>query len=404
MSLFSSLNTGVLGLNAQSKATAMISDNIANLNSTGYKKSDTIFHDLVTNTTKPGRFDTGGVSTEQLQRVDIQGKIQQTSSRTEIGITGPGLFTVKADDDPGLEFLYTRNGTFSPDEQGYLRNAAGFVLYAWPVDVNGNVVSGTDLTSLEAADVDQLNDTFRPTTQLSLSINLNADEDGINPLALQPQQSYPVSNQPVDFSRIFTVVDGDGATRDLTFQFRKIVGPMATATTRTTAMDADTSLANGSFFSGINPGDTFSMTASGATREYIIGAPAGAGQIRVDTVGELLSDINNNLGGGNVVDANLDDLGRIVFRNIDATDNISFTEIVGTPLSGGSGTLDLVNQPGYPALTYAPININAAYPDQGSYPAIDNAINPNPHGWWEVTILKPDPSLPDCLALMATGH
>lgn len=397
MSLFASLYTGVNGMNAQSQATAGISENIANMNTVGYKKYDTAFQDLVVNNTRSARFASGGVFTTQVQRIDQQGSLKGTHSQTDVGITGQGFFTVKTADDPAEDFLFTRNGSFSPDAEGLLRNSAGFVLYGWTVDQDGNAVGGNDLGSLVAVDINSLDSQFLQTTTGELGINLKADEDTINPHLQNPAQSLPVGNVAPHFVRNMTVYDGTGTARDLIFEFRKITGPMAYATSQTAGTTLTDSMTDPAFFGNINAGDTFTVNAGAVSQQYIIGAPAGAGQVRVDTLGDLTHDINTNLGGGTVMDASLDSSGRLVLQMIDPTANLSLTEDVGTPLTG-TGTLNLATQPGNPALTYtsnAPLNGGAAYPDQADLPAFSNTASPNTHGWWEVTILTNDPADPD---------
>ena len=79
MSLFGSLFTGVSGLNAQSQATSMISNNIANVNTVGFKRSEASFFSLVTTEGSSSRYSPGTVSLNRLQRIDQQGPIQQSA-------------------------------------------------------------------------------------------------------------------------------------------------------------------------------------------------------------------------------------------------------------------------------------------------------------------------------------
>src|SRR5262245_60100042 len=178
MGLFGSLFTGVSALFAQSQNTAIISNNIANVNTTGFKRSEAAFTSLVTTESRLARYSPGTVSVNRLQRVDAQGSIQQTSSGTDGSIAGNGFFPVKRSTDFGQPFLYTRAGQFSEDAQGLLRNASGFVLYAWPIDADGNLPANQgDLTSLVQADVAFLGGLTRPTTSAELAINLNANQE-----------------------------------------------------------------------------------------------------------------------------------------------------------------------------------------------------------------------------------
>src|SRR5688572_26801819 len=141
MSLFGSLFTGVSGLSAQAQSTAMIANNIANVNTVGFKRSEAAFFSLVTSESRASRYSPGTVSVNRIQRVDQQGPIQSSISGTDASISGNGFYAVKrdADDSALTEFLYTRNGQFSEDAQGNLRNSAGFYLYGWPLDSQGNL-------------------------------------------------------------------------------------------------------------------------------------------------------------------------------------------------------------------------------------------------------------------------
>src|SRR5690606_23435907 len=111
MSLFGSLYTGVSGLSAQSQSTAMIANNIANVNTVGFKRSEAAFYSLVTTEGRASRYSPGTVSVNRIQRVDQQGPIQQSISSTDTSISGNGFYAVKRDNVAnGLsEFLYTRN-------------------------------------------------------------------------------------------------------------------------------------------------------------------------------------------------------------------------------------------------------------------------------------------------------
>ncbi|MEC7029827.1 MAG: flagellar hook-basal body complex protein, partial [Pseudomonadota bacterium] len=177
MSLFGSLFTGVSGLGAQSQSTAMIANNIANVNTVGFKRSEASFFSLVTTEGRSSTYSPGTVSVNRVQRVDLQGPIQQTSSSTDAAVSGNGFFTVKRAADDQQEFLYTRSGSFSEDSQGLLRNTAGFVLYGWPLDANGELPANQgDLTSLVAVDVAFLGGLTRPTSSGEISLNLDAAE------------------------------------------------------------------------------------------------------------------------------------------------------------------------------------------------------------------------------------
>ena len=108
----------------------MIANNIANTNTIGFKRSDASFSSLVTTQSRSSEFSPGTVSVTRLQRVDQQGALQQTSSSTDVAVSGNGFFPVKQEASDTQEFPYTRSGSFSEDSQLF-RNTAGFVLYGW---------------------------------------------------------------------------------------------------------------------------------------------------------------------------------------------------------------------------------------------------------------------------------
>src|SRR5690606_20980729 len=127
MGLFGSLFTGVSALFAQSQTTAIISNNIANINTTGFKRSEAAFQSLVTSESRLSRYSPGTASINRIQRVSLQGSTQQSASSTDASISGNGFFPVKRAATDVQEFLYTRAGQFAEDSQGLLTNASGFV-------------------------------------------------------------------------------------------------------------------------------------------------------------------------------------------------------------------------------------------------------------------------------------
>jgi len=140
MSLFGALYTGVAGLAANSRAMANTSTNIANINTVGYKGTRNEFSTVLATTTI-GSY-TGGVNNISMPQISSQGNLLQTSSPTDLAISGQGFFVVTPTplDNPSItEVAYTRAGAFQKDSAGYLRNAAGYYLQGWALDANGNV-------------------------------------------------------------------------------------------------------------------------------------------------------------------------------------------------------------------------------------------------------------------------
>lgn len=186
MSLFGSLFSGVSGLAAQSTAMGIISDNISNVNSTGFKGSTARFSTLVTTQATTSSFSPGGVRANPFKEVVRQGLVQSSQSPTDIALSGNGFFVVNARADGTGEVLYTRAGSFREDKLGQLVNTAGFYLQGWALDNNGllpgepgnttNTTSSADISSLETVNVRKINGVAAASTSVSLGANLKASE------------------------------------------------------------------------------------------------------------------------------------------------------------------------------------------------------------------------------------
>src|SRR5262249_5176771 len=137
MSIFGALYSSVSGLEAQSTAISIISDNISNVNTTGYKAGSAYFDTLVTNSGPGVAYSPGGVRSQDIQGVTQQGLVQSTSSPLDTAISGNGFFVVSNGTDPNASIAYTRAGSFHTDSLGNFVNPAGFYLKAWPLDSNG---------------------------------------------------------------------------------------------------------------------------------------------------------------------------------------------------------------------------------------------------------------------------
>ncbi len=403
MSLFGSLFTGVSGLGAQSQSTAMIANNIANVNTVGFKRSEASFFSLVTTEGRSSTYSPGTVSVNRVQRVDLQGPIQQTSSSTDAAVSGNGFFTVKRAADDQQEFLYTRSGSFSEDSQGLLRNTAGFVLYGWPLDANGELPPNQgDLTSLVAVDVAFLGGLTRPTSSGEISLNLDAAE--VDSLASDALNDL---TNP-DFTRGLTVFDSLGQSQVLTFEFTKTFGPQATAAGTVSDLLATDNLVNDV---GLTVGDSFDLSSElggPLTLTVVAGTPTLPGEVQ--TVNDIITEINN---AGIGVTAFLGNDGEFVIQRDEfvggAANTITLTNTVGTPLTGLGITLtnggglgpdtyasdDLSNPGDYDngLPTDSPPYSNSSNTDQNSFPSyqfLPGDAQYNNRGWWQVNVIHPD--------------
>ena len=175
MSVLGAMYSAVSGLAAQSQALGVISDNISNVNTIGYKGTSSNFGTLVTAASIENAYSPGGVRMTPYQHVDQQGLLQSSGSPTDIAIVGNGLFVVNeaAASGFGNNYLFTRAGSFNADKDGNLVNPAGYYLQGWPLDSTGSLpASTTVLTSLETVNVANLTGTAVPTSNIEMRLNL----------------------------------------------------------------------------------------------------------------------------------------------------------------------------------------------------------------------------------------
>ena len=177
MSINSAMLAGVSGLVSNSSALAAISDNIANVNTTAYKRNQVNFANVVTAQAVKGRYSAGGVQAVTRQYVSQQGLISSASSPTDLGISGDGFFVV-TQKAQGLTAAdnraFTRSGSFSVDADGFLVNDSKLYLQGWPVKDDGSIdVSPSDLSKLASINVKNLGAAVRATSKITVNANID---------------------------------------------------------------------------------------------------------------------------------------------------------------------------------------------------------------------------------------
>ena len=170
--MFTSFSTALSALSAQATAVDVVGNNLANLNTTGFKASVVSFHDLVTQSLGAGLGETQvgfGVGRPVTIRQFSQGAIQTSAGQLDCAIQGDGFLIVK---DASGSTLYTRGGNLQTDKSGNLLTATGELLQGWTEGANG-VVN----TSGPTGDIVVPIGTVRPpvaSTEFSFDMNLNA--------------------------------------------------------------------------------------------------------------------------------------------------------------------------------------------------------------------------------------
>lgn len=180
MGLFSMLRTSASGMAAQATRLSTVADNIANAGTTGYKRASAEFSSLFLTSGK-SEYISGSVNTNVRYFVSEQGSFKFTTSVTDLGIKGSGFFVVAGEN--GQQYL-TRAGSFVPDGDGNLVNAAGFKLMGFSLAGGNPSLVSNGTAGLQVISVGSLTLQANATTQGSLFVNLPSNATAAVPANL----------------------------------------------------------------------------------------------------------------------------------------------------------------------------------------------------------------------------
>jgi len=193
-----SLWSGVTGLNAHQIAMDVEGNNIANVNTNGFKYSRANFSDLLSQTSKIATAPQGtmggknpmqvGLGTEvsSVTRMFSQGSIQTTSKNTDLAIQGNGFFIVSP--DQGKTYKYTRSGDFVFDANGNFVNNQGLIAQGWLRDpVTGEIDNTAPIQDITIPP--GLTTPARETSILNLKANLNSGDEIVSKSVIRPLDS-----------------------------------------------------------------------------------------------------------------------------------------------------------------------------------------------------------------------
>lgn len=175
MGLYGMMRTGVSGMSAQANRLSTVADNIANSSTNGYKRAKTEFSSLVLPSSE-GAYNSGGVTTSIRHEISQAGVTQYTTSSTDLAVDGNGFFIVG--NDAGQPFM-TRAGSFVPNAQGELVNAAGYKLMGYSYANGEPTVTANGYDGLEPVSIAQSELIATPTANASLEANLPADTETV---------------------------------------------------------------------------------------------------------------------------------------------------------------------------------------------------------------------------------
>lgn len=194
MTISSSLNAGVAGLNANATRLATISDNIANSSTYGYKRVAADFESFViASNNGAGVYSAGGVRAFTTRLIEERGALISTSNATDIAVAGRGMLPVTTEvsleatsgDQP---MMMTTTGSFHTDADGILKTDSGLVLLGWPADADGTIPTfpRDTMSGLEPIVINSNQTAGDPTTRMNLGVNLPAEDATTNlPLSVE---------------------------------------------------------------------------------------------------------------------------------------------------------------------------------------------------------------------------
>jgi flagellar hook protein FlgE len=220
MALLGSLNTGASGVQTHGKAMQVVGNNIANVNTFGFKRNSVAFEDLMGNAQPQGATFTkasNGVKIGSVEMDFSQGAFETTTLSTDMAIAGGGFFTIVSP-STGKQ-SYTRNGQFSYDKNGFLSTLRGGRVQALKVDrVTGESkgIPGA-LQILGLVDAPQPTGTGHKGTGIKLAANLDANAS-IKDVPVDPTN---VTDNMYNFATSTTVYDSLGNTHAATIAMRR---------------------------------------------------------------------------------------------------------------------------------------------------------------------------------------
>ncbi|WP_420935257.1 flagellar hook protein FlgE [Alteromonas sp. A081] len=262
-----SFNIALSGVSAAQKDLDVTANNIANVNTVGFKESRAEFGDVyAASLLAGGKTKVGdGALTQEVAQQFSQGSLQFTNTSLDLAITGNGFFTT-VPEITSRDFSFTRSGQFKLDNDNFVVNSNGDKLMGFPVNADGTSAS-VALSTTEPVRIPDSSGTPQQTSEVDIRMNLPAGDTGLNPADFNPED-------PLTFNAAtsVTVYDSLGDSHVMTYYFIKDGAPgvdnewyVATAVDgtlvdMTDSTGADTDVATAANTVGTNTGN--GVTAS----------------------------------------------------------------------------------------------------------------------------------------------
>jgi flagellar hook protein FlgE len=295
MALSSALFSGTSGLTAMGDTMQIIGDNIANVNTIGFKGSKADFQDLLSQSlsTMSGTTQIGsGSAIGNVSASFKQGSFKTTGNATDLAIGGSGFFILR--EETGVNQYYTRAGNFRFDKDGNLVNPNNHVVQGWRLDPD----TGSDVGSI--GDIKLNSFTSQPSQSTNIQVIANLDSTAENFSVITADKTLkggwdgtampPVQESAYEYQTTVQVYDSLGSTHDITMYFDKA--------------DPATAPSSYEFMITCNPSEDMRPGATGNMNAGLL----GFGQIAFDSASGAIKDITMTRVSG---DGSLDPLAAV---------------------------------------------------------------------------------------------
>ena len=317
---YSLFQSSTLGMRSQAHALDTIGRNVANVNTGGYKRTDTQFTSVLSETVGKNTSDVGGVLPKDFQIIDSQGVIQSSARDLDLAIVGHGFFQVsKSLTDTGPEnILYTRDGSFRLSvenditvpgagftavtpvtldsngvqinpvtaKDGYLVDKNGYYVLGWSPQADGTFSNSGTAAPLRI-DANAFTNTFTASTTAQIQLNLPASNEIITDHATAVLDADQGTNNSNLVTYTAEIIDSNGVKQTARINMTKSgvnQWDVSATTSRASSPQVGTVMLTGT----LEAGDQYSVTVNGTTETYtVLGTEASVSDVRAGLISQL---------------------------------------------------------------------------------------------------------------------
>lgn len=211
MSLRNAMNSGVSGLIAEGRALGVVGDNLANVNTIGFKESRAVFETVLGGAVGGLGTQGSGVRVARVQQLFAQGALLTTSQPTDVALSGDGFFVVQGTLDGITGSFYSRAGQTTVNNDGLLVNPQGLEIQGYAANSDGTFAASPTSIQVPTTGIPP-----RSTTRITIGANLDA---GARTPAAPWDPNNPAATS--NFSTSTTTYDSQGTAHNVNVYFRR---------------------------------------------------------------------------------------------------------------------------------------------------------------------------------------